>query len=538
VLWGAAGLTVLVLVLIIGYIVVNGFYQREVTDAPFLSSGEEVVSLGGGDEMAILATRSLRLPRVDYTPLAEIVRGESSFVGFLTRQNRRATVAVGGDAEFRNRVADFFLADADSLPQTSTPEQISTILSENDAGIALVPVSFVERISGARQVTLRHFTVVVNPFVTELQAGRRLNLLRRSGNHVQGLFDRSISAWEEVGGPGIEVDPANLAEGYQGVYDPLPVTPVVFGQGLEAPYVPGPSVFPVDYDALSERTVFVDSLDEFERAIAADRGAVGIVRAREALNRELTTVNVERVDHRLNLSLQTLFRPPSRAGAVGGLSYIIINTMVMVLFVVAIVTPIGVSAAIYLTSYAKQGLLLKVLRIGTDTLAGVPSIIFGLFGLVFFSQILGLQTGLLAGSFTLTLMILPTVVRTSEEAIKSVPKALSEGSLALGATKLQTIFRVVLPAASPGILTGIILGIGRAVGETAALLYTMGSNLALVRNLNSPMRVLSVHLYLLIRENISLANAFAAATILVIIVILVNYTTTRLIGRLNRVASS
>jgi phosphate transport system permease protein len=210
----------------------------------------------------------------------------------------------------------------------------------------------------------------------------------------------------------------------------------------------------------------------------------------------------------------------------------------MVAFVLAIATPIGVSAAIYLVEYARQGRFVTILRVGTDTLAGVPSIIFGLFGMVFFSQFLGLQTGLLAGSFTLTLMILPTVVRTSEEALRSVPTEIREGSLALGATKLQTIFRTVLPAASPGILTGIILGIGRAVGETAALLFTMGSNLAMVQSLNSPIRVLSVHLYLLIRENISIPNAFATATILVAIIIAVNFTTRQLIGRMNKLSGN
>jgi phosphate transport system permease protein len=321
------------------------------------------------------------------------------------------------------------------------------------------------------------------------------------------------------------------------------VEPVLWATGLASPVAPAadvPGRVRADGEGpmVPEAAIVVESTDEFVEAIRSNRGAVGVMRTREAMQNELTIVPVERVRHRRNLRLSTLFEAPSRAGAVGGLSYIIVNTIVMVLFVIAICTPIGVSAAVFLVEYAKQGPLLKTLRVATDTLAGVPSIIFGLFGMVFFSEILRLQTGLLAGSLTLTIMILPTVIRTSEEALKAVPRPLRDGSLALGATKLQTIFRVVVPAASPGILTGMILGIGRAVGETAALLFTMGSNLAMVQSLNSPMRVLSVHLYLLIRENISLANAFAAATILVIIVFLVNFTTTRLIGRLNRMANT
>ncbi len=206
--------------------------------------------------------------------------------------------------------------------------------------------------------------------------------------------------------------------------------------------------------------------------------------------------------------------------------------MVMVVTIIAGI--IGVGAAIYLVEYAKQGPLLYAFRVGTETLAGIPSIIFGLFGLVFFSQFLELKTGLISGSLTITLMILPTIIGTSEEALKSVPKELMEGSMALGATKLETVLRVAIPTALPGILTGIILGIGRAIGETAAILFTMGSNMSLIKSLNSPVRVLSVHLYLLIRENISMANAFATATILVLIVFVVNYITRRLIGRLAR----
>jgi phosphate transport system permease protein len=198
-------------------------------------------------------------------------------------------------------------------------------------------------------------------------------------------------------------------------------------------------------------------------------------------------------------------------------------------------TPIGVAAAIYLVEYARQGFFVRILRIGTDTLAGIPSIIFGLFGLVLFSQILNLKTGLLAGTLTVTLMVLPTIVRTSEEALKTVSRDLREGSMALGSTKLQTIIRVVLPAAAPGILTGMLLAIGRAIGETAAVLYTIGSNMELLRGLNSPVRLLTIHLYMLIRESISIPNAFASATILVGIVFLVNYLTRRLIsGRTRR----
>jgi len=143
-----------------------------------------------------------------------------------------------------------------------------------------------------------------------------------------------------------------------------------------------------------------------------------------------------------------------------------------------------------------------------------------------------LGAGLLSGTLTISLMILPTIIRTSEEALKTVPEEFYLGSLALGASKWQSISRVVVPAASPGIISGIILGLGRSIGETAALLFTMGSDYRLVTNLTSPARVLSVHLYLLVKEGISFEKGFATATILIVVILIMNLTTTFLISRI------
>jgi phosphate transport system permease protein len=235
-----------------------------------------------------------------------------------------------------------------------------------------------------------------------------------------------------------------------------------------------------------------------------------------------------------NLTLDYLVEAPRLSGRVGGISTIILNTFWMLLLTLLFAAPLGVAAAVYLVEYAKQGPLVTILRLGTETLAGIPSIIFGLFGMLFFVNILHFGFGLLSGCLTLTLMILPTVVRTSEEALKSVSKALREGSLALGATKLQTIAKVVIPAAAPGILTGLILGIGRAVGETAALLFTMGSDYKAARGLFSSARVLSAHVYLLFAEGISFDRAFSTATVLILIVLAFNFAAKRLVGRMSR----
>jgi phosphate transport system permease protein len=541
IIWAAAGLTMGILLLIVGYIVVNGFYTRETRVSDVLPFAEREVPTGApsGPAFTVLSPRSLRLEDVTYQELRTIFNGQLAFLGYLTGQNRNATPILYRDANFVTAVESYLFADGLTFEDygvtprlVASPEELQPILEAEDGAIAIVPADWDEAVSRGRVVGVRQTMAVVHPGVVELQAGRRLTRVDEAT--LRRVLNGNATAWGDIGGPAIEIRPADIAAGDPGLYEPL--APVVVRIEGAVPGAPGDGVLGDGQGYQISRAIAAADADDFLATIAATPGAVGLLRAREALAADVAYLQVDRVRHRANLRPSTILRPPSRAGAVGGLSYIIINTVVMVLFVLSIATPIGVAAAIYLVEYARQGPLLFILRIGTDTLAGIPSIIFGLFGMVFFSEMLGLQTGLLAGSLTLTIMILPTIVRTSEEALKSVPSGLREGSLSLGATRFQTIMRVVLPAASPGILTGVILAIGRAVGETAALLFTMGSNLAVVRSLNSPMRVLSVHLYLLIRENISIPNAFAAATILVFIVFVVNFATTHLVGRLNRSA--
>ncbi|HEX3048254.1 MAG TPA: phosphate ABC transporter permease PstA, partial [Bacillota bacterium] len=187
-----------------------------------------------------------------------------------------------------------------------------------------------------------------------------------------------------------------------------------------------------------------------------------------------------------------------------------------------IATPIGVGAAIFLTEYTRQGWPTKIIRFGTELLAGVPSIIFGLFGFAFLVTFLHLGFSILSGALTLTLMLLPTIIRTAEEAIKTVPNAYREGSLALGATKWTTIAKVVIPAALPGIVTGLVLGVGRAIGETAAVWLTVGGALRLPFSIMDSARPMTLHLYTLAAEGLSLPRAYATASILVITILIIN----------------
>lgn len=201
----------------------------------------------------------------------------------------------------------------------------------------------------------------------------------------------------------------------------------------------------------------------------------------------------------------------------------IINTLTITAVALLIAVPFGIGSAIYLVEYAKRGnKLVNVIRLTTETLSGIPSIVYGLFGYLMFVVALEWSYSLLAGTLTLAIMILPLVMRTTEEALKAVPDTFREGSFGLGAGKLRTVFRIVLPSAVPGILSGVILGIGRIVGETAALIYTAGTVTGVADGLFSSGRTLSVHMYALLSEGLFTEQAYATAVILLIVVIIIN----------------
>jgi len=201
----------------------------------------------------------------------------------------------------------------------------------------------------------------------------------------------------------------------------------------------------------------------------------------------------------------------------------LVTTVMMVAASLMISVPLGVFSAIYLTEYAKRGSqLVKLVRMMAETLAGIPSIVYGLFGWLFFVTWLGWGFSLLAGSFTLSIMILPLIMRTTEESLKAVPDAYREGSFGLGAGRLRTVFRIVLPAAAPGILAGVILAIGRIVGETAALIYTAGTVAQIPPTPMASGRTLAIHMYALSSEGLYTGQAYASAVILLVVVIGIN----------------
>ena len=213
----------------------------------------------------------------------------------------------------------------------------------------------------------------------------------------------------------------------------------------------------------------------------------------------------------------------------------IINTVLMTALSLLMAVPIGVFAAIYLVEYSKKGnKLVKLIRVTAETLSGIPSIVYGLFGFIVFVITLGWSYTLLSGAITLSIMILPLIMRTTEEALMAVPDSYREGSFGLGAGRLRTVFRIIVPSAMPGILSGIILAIGRIVGESAALIFTAGTNPVVPDSLFSSVSTLSVHMYALMTEGLYVDQAYAVAVVLLGVVILINALSAALARKLTK----
>jgi len=231
------------------------------------------------------------------------------------------------------------------------------------------------------------------------------------------------------------------------------------------------------------------------------------------------------------ISLEFLTEIPRNMGKEGGISSAIVGTLFLTAVAIAIAMPFGIGTAFYLAEYTKENIVTKIIRFSANSLAGIPSIVYGLFGFIFFVQYLDLGWSVLSGALTLAVMILPTLIRTAEEAIRTVPQSYREVSFSLGATKWQTISRVVFPSAMRGIANGVILSVGRCVAETAAVVLTAGSALRMPDSLGSPARTMAVHFYILAREGISMENAYGTAALLIILIFIINVAANMLINR-------
>jgi phosphate transport system permease protein len=505
-------LTIAILGLIMGFILYKGFRYSNDTRSPVLPYAE-----AAPEGLALVVNREIDLGSMEFPVLLGMYTDEYINWSKIStdafdllpieiagpKGEAAATLLFGnpGAAQWGSLVKTVPDAEAALALVDSTPGAVA-LVGEDSMRSATAAGNF-KRI---KVVPIRRLVLAVNDDAAALVDNRSLEDLDDAA--IARLAGGGAANWKQLDGPDLAVKLLAPPSGSS-------LAAAVAAAGYRTPAAGAPA-----------------SQADYAASIKATSGSVGFLFAADAQAAGLQTLTRRGVETGWNLTFRYLFEAPRLSGKVGGISTIILNTFFMLALTIAMAAPIGVGAAVYLIEYAKQGALVRILRLGTETLAGIPSIIFGLFGFLFFVNILHFGFGLLSGCLTLTLMILPTIVRTSEEALKAVPASLREGSLALGATKLQTIIRVAIPAAAPGILTGLILGVGRAVGETAALLFTMGSDYKLANGLFSSARALSSHVYLLFAEGISFDRAFSTATVLIVIVLAFNFAARRFIGRM------
>jgi|GEM_PF-306773 len=551
--------TIAILALIIGFILYRGLRSTSETRSTMLPFCEKEP-----DGLAIIVNSRASASSMDWQTLNGIFSDE--YINWAkidarpddllpaipaTIKAQAALLALGGQNNEWGGLTSVLAGEDDAIRYTA----------DKAGAVAIVSAAAARRaISGGaaiKTVGLRRLGIAANSQVLELVGSGAIRDL--SDADIRRLLSGTVHNWKEFDGPDLPVsvlsaprasalENALAASGYAGQVTQSAVPQSSLAQDTASRGVSSVPRTGTDVQALPASTAGQNSpTAAYLGRINSTPGACGPVFAED-----LAGFGAEQTDagasgdslpaflmrsatvRSWNLSLSYLVEPPQLSGRTGGISTIILNTVFMIALTLIIAAPIGIAAAVYLVEYAKQGRLLRALRLGTETLAGIPSIIFGLFGMLFFVGTCHFGFGLLSGCLTLSLMILPTIIRTSEEALKSVPDPLREASLALGATKLTTIRRVVLPAAAPGIATGLILAVGRAVGETAALIFTMGSDYKMAKGLFSSARVLSTHIYLLFAEGISFDKAFSTAAVLLVMVLLFNLLARRLVRHMSR----
>jgi len=486
----AAAITIAILFIILGFIVVKGFMYSNIYEYDVVS--EQSLSIDG---MAVVVNKKSEAKDLTYQELQRIFIGkEINWKKITTRKIEIESIIENSQAEHafqifgkKSKLATYANSTLSALQKTANSYGGIALIKANEYEKAYSQLTKKEQ----KQIeicTVRVNAVFCNSTVTALYGNTALGSIDEKKVH-QALAGK-YKYWSEIGGIKLSIIP-----------------------------------------------VHEDNKKNFMYTLQHTTGAVGIAPAwwyLEAKDKNIDTIRVKRHETGQNLKLRYIFEKPTESGRYGGISSIILNTFFMILLTLLFAVPAGLFGAIYLVEYGTEGRLMKLLTLGTETLAGVPSIIFGLFGMLIFVEYFGWGISLLSGSLTMALMILPTIIQTSQEAIKSVSIALHEGSYALGATKVQTIFKVILPAAMPAISAGIILAIGRALGETAALIYTMGSNFNLTKGFFSSTRTLSVHLYLLIAEGVSVDRSFQTATVLIIFILIINMLSKLAIKRMSK----
>lgn len=425
-------------------------------------------SFSAGQQFVLSSPRESGLEHLSWFALREMAMGKVPNLRSVTGVNEPFSLYVMDDS------LPAFLAAMD-LTQTQLVRRTTLPLRPENGSL----VVSLEAVPHERNVRLEDKVLAVDTVVAALNGNRRISLV--ANEDLKRLLAGNLRSWKELGGPDLPV---------------------------------------------------VEAADE--RELQTVRGSWMVMDAKRwrqlsGSDNAPAKLDVEGLQESRNLSWGYLTGRTVESGKYGGIGTIVVNTFFLVLFTMLAAMPVGVAAALWLVEYAKDGLPKRCIQSGIDILSALPSIIFGLFGLLVFVQLCHWSFSLLSGTLTVSLMVLPTIIRTSEEAMREVNPNLLEASLALGATKMETIFRVVLPASRRGIVTGMILAIGRTVGETAALIYTIGSGTDVPKSLTSSCRVLAMHIYLTITEGQSTDKAFASALVLVLLVLVINSAANRLI---------
>lgn len=447
-------LTVILLVLILGYVAFRGIWKRSIVEddmVPGTTSGFVVAGNFGKE--------------ISWSDLRRVARGRVPSWRSLTGNNLVLSLCI--DDSVRPALAKALGLKASEIVTTEAlpthPQKGSMVIASSAP-------------KGFHLLSVKNMVLAVNPAVAALRGNQQLRAVDKET--LEKLLAGSIGSWGEIGGPD---------------------TPVVKADGLDS--------------LLANEGAFL--MMEAAAFTSLPEGSVSFLKVREATSGP-------------NLTMSFLMEDTIESGKYGGIRTILLNTIIFILLVALVSAPLGIASAVYLEEYSKRGKAYQVVSAAIDILNGIPSIIFGLFGMLVFVEKFHWSFCLASGTLTVSLMVLPTIVRTSQDAIHSVPRALREGSLALGATRVETIWKVVLPAAKRGIVTGMILAIGRAVGETAALIYTVGSGAALATSPMMPARTLAMHIYLTITEGQGLDKAFATALVLMVLVCVFDFAANRL----------
>ncbi|MBN2532862.1 MAG: phosphate ABC transporter permease PstA [Spirochaetales bacterium] len=519
-IWIAAGVTIFILFWIFGYIIYKGLISDITREYNVAGKGSTIFPLDekGENEVICIVHKGIRAGDLSMQVIRSFYNGDERYWLVSEQGLKVRPFAPEPGTTFGQKTRQALLLDGEdytrSVVFTDNDEGTINMVANTRGGIGIIHAENIHHplIKKVRIVPVRFLSIVVNEKVLSIQNNVRLNSFTE--DDVSNIFLSKVRNWKDIGGIDL---PVTVISYNKDSYPGQQFQELVLGNR-------NPGI----------KAVFMDNIGQIGKAINNNEGAVAYCLFSD-IHRDFPgkIAMVERREITPNISAHFLLEKPEKAGKAGGIFDIIINTLLMIIFTILLATPVGVGAAIYLTEYARQGKFIDVLRFFTETLAAVPSIIFGLFGYILFVNFFGWGMGLLSGTLTVTIMILPTIIRTAEEAFKAVPREYREESLALGATHWQTIKGVVIPSAIPGILTGIILGIGRAVGETAAVLFTLGSSPTLARDIFSSARVLSLHLYILAKEGISFERAFSTAFILVVIILVVNVSASSFAGKMN-----